>query len=623
MNEELKIIISAEVDKLKKNVENAKKSIKDFVKDGTKDLGALNDEFQKYGDAAKTGLATAGAAIAAAGAAILSLSESTKEYRNEQALLVTAFETAGASADTAKNTYNDLYRVLGDTGQAQEAAQHLAQLTTNQKELEQWTNICQGVYATFGASLPIEGLTEAANETAKVGTVTGSLADALNWAGISEDDFNAKLEKCNTEAEREALIRETLSGLYDEAAANYETNASNILAQNEAQAKLDETLASIGETVEPINTMLTELAGDILADLEPYIKDFAENHLPTIKEALEGVGDKIGVVLTWIADNWELVSTLAGIVLGIATALTVVSTAIGVVNAVTAASPVTWIVLGIVAAIAALSAGVIALIKNWDDIKAATIETWDKIKTKTSEAIEKVKQKINDFKEKVVGFFTDIKEKLTAKITEIKENVVNKFTELKDNATNKVNEAKTNIVNKFTEIKDNIKSKISDAKNSVATTFDNIKTKISNTINNARDTVKNAIDKIKSFFNFEWNLPKLKMPSIKITGEWGFNPPSVPKFSVVWNKMGGVFDKPTLFNYAGSLQGIGEAGAEAVVPLENNLGWLDKLATMLSDRMGSGTPIIMQVDGKTFAEVSVNSINQLTRQTGTLPLKIV
>ncbi len=88
--------------------------------------------------------------------------------------------------------------------------------------MSEWTTICEGVYATFGASLPIEGLTEAANETAKVGTVTGTLADALNWAGISEDAFNEKLAACNTEAEREALIRQTLNGAYAEAAAGYE-----------------------------------------------------------------------------------------------------------------------------------------------------------------------------------------------------------------------------------------------------------------------------------------------------------------------------------------------------------------------------------------------------------------
>lgn len=83
--------------------------------------------------------------------------------------LETSFTTAGHSAEDAKNTYTELYGVLGDDGQATEAAAHLAKLTTNEKELSDWTNICTGVYATFGDSLPIEGLTEAANETAKDG----------------------------------------------------------------------------------------------------------------------------------------------------------------------------------------------------------------------------------------------------------------------------------------------------------------------------------------------------------------------------------------------------------------------------------------------------------------------
>ena len=95
--------------------------------------------------------------------------------------------------------------------------------------------------------MPIEGLTEAANETAKVGDLTGSLADALNWAGVNEEEFQAKLDACNTEAEREALIRETLTGLYKDAADSYEKNAAGILAQNEAQAKMTEAMAKLGE----------------------------------------------------------------------------------------------------------------------------------------------------------------------------------------------------------------------------------------------------------------------------------------------------------------------------------------------------------------------------------------
>ena len=87
--------------------------------------------------------------------------------------------------------------------------------------------------------------------------------------------------------------------------------------------------------------------------------------------------------------------------------------------------------------------------------------------------------------------------------------------------------------------------------------------------------------------------------------------------------MGGVFENPTIRTFGNTLQGLAENGAEAIVPLENNLKWLDKLAGMLNERMGSDKPIILNVDGKVFAQTSINSINQLTRQTGHLGLNIV
>ena len=576
MNEELKIIISAEIDKLKNNVNNAKKTVKDFVKEGTKDFGAFNEEFQKVGNVSKNVLKVTAGAVAGAATALLALGASTAEYREAQAKLTTAFEVAGGSATEAKTVYNDLFRVLGESDQATEAAQHLAKLTTNQKELKEWTGICQGVYATFGDSLPIESLTEAVNHSAKLGEVQGSLADALEWSGISVDEFNEQLFWCNTESEREKLIRTTLNGLYSDAASAYETNNAQILAQNEAQAKLSESMALVGEAVAPINTMLTELGAEVLAQLTPYITEFAEKHLPDIKEALEGVGEKIGKVINWIADNWGLISTLAAIVLGIAAALSVFSTVMGIVNAVMLASPVTWIVLAIVAALAALVAIIVVVVKNWDTIKAKTLEVWEKMKNAISVAIGAIKTAVQ-------AGFSWIKEKI---ITPIK-----------------------------------------DAFNNVKTTFSNIVSTIKEKLNLAKEAVKSIIDKIKGFFKFEWSLPKLKVPkfSIKPSG-WGVGDllkGVIPKLGITWNARGGVFDKPTLFNYGGSLQGIGENGAEAVVPLENNLEWLDKLANMLSARMGGGTPIVLQVDGKTFAQTAVNSINSLTRQQGKLGINLV
>ena len=235
MNENLKVVISAEIGKLKENVKKAKDEIQDFVKGGKESFSKFNDEFQKVGDVANGVLAGMGAAAAGAATALLGIVSSTAESREATAKLNTAFETAGSTAAQATETYNDLYRVLGDGDVAVEAANHLAKLTTEEEALSEWTNICQGVYATFGDSLPIEGLTEAVNHTAQLGEVQGPLADAREWSGQSTDDFNSKLAECTSLEEREALIRESLTGLYSDAAANYEENAAAILAQNEAR----------------------------------------------------------------------------------------------------------------------------------------------------------------------------------------------------------------------------------------------------------------------------------------------------------------------------------------------------------------------------------------------------
>ena len=88
--------------------------------------------------------------------------------------------------------------------------------------------------------------------------------------------------------------------------------------------------------------------------------------------------------------------------------------------------------------------------------------------------------------------------------------------------------------------------------------------------------------------------------------------PEIPKLAT-----GGIVTSSTLAN-------IGEKGAEAVLPLENNTGWMDILADKIAARQGgSGTPIILQVDGKTFAQTTVRTVNDLTKQTGRLQLNIV
>ena len=236
-------------------------------------LGVVGSAFEKTG-----GLLTKAftAPIIGAGTAFMATAEKTREYRTEMGKLEAAFTTAGFSAEAAKSAYSDIYAVLGEEDTSVEAANHLAKLTDNEKDLATWTgDILPGVFATFGDSLPLEGLTEAANETAKVGQVTGPLADALNWAGVSEDEFNQKLAACSNEQERQALITETLSGLYGDASEKYKALNGDVMAARKAQEKMTDAVARIGAVAEPIMTLLKDKAADLLNVLADLLEKVA------------------------------------------------------------------------------------------------------------------------------------------------------------------------------------------------------------------------------------------------------------------------------------------------------------------------------------------------------------
>ena len=295
----------AALNKNEKELEQQTRALKemgDESKDAAKDTDKLKDSTEKTGkgfSALKGAAAVGVAAIAAVSAAaiagvnsLLNLAESTRELRTTMSRLETAFTTAGHSAEDAAETYRTLYGVLGDEGRANEAAAHLAQLTNNQKDLQKWTDIATGVYATFGDSLPIEGLTEAANETAKTGQLTGVLTDALNWAGVSEDEFQKKLDAASTEQERQALITDTLNGLYDEQSDKFKDLNKDVIAANEAAADLAQTQADLGAAVEPLNTKITELKTGILTGLSPALNQIITD-LTAVFDGVQGAPEKL------------------------------------------------------------------------------------------------------------------------------------------------------------------------------------------------------------------------------------------------------------------------------------------------------------------------------------------
>lgn len=491
----------------------ARQAIEDTAAAAEHGSGKTDSSFKKIGESAlKIGKAvlTAGAALSGAWIAAI---EGSREYRTEMGKLDTAFVTNGHSSEAAKKTYQDLQAVLGDTDVSVEAASHLAVMTDNEKDLQTWTDICTGVFATFGDSLPIEGLTEAANETAKVGQVTGPLADALNWAGISEDTFNDSLAKCTTEQERQKLIMDTLNGTYKKASDQYKETNKDVIAANRAQEKLTSAFAELGRVGEPILTAIKNKTADMVAAAVPKLEAF----IGKIKDMIKWFKQNKTTVQAWAAGILAATVTVSGFVLVLkwssimskaTTALKLVTGGVKALNLAMRANIIGLIVSLVIGLVAAF----LYLWKNNEGFRNFWLKMWDKIKSVTASAVKWIKDK---------------------------------FSGLKD------------VVSK------------------VKATFGNIKDAIADKIEGARDAVKKAIDKIKGFFPLSigkifsnFKIPKLSVSDGKapfgIAGKG-----KLPNFSVKWNAEGGILDRPTIFGSMGNtLLGGGEAGKEAIAPID-------------------------------------------------------
>lgn len=285
-------------------------------KDAEKSIQKTENKALKLASSFGKGITTAakwGAGIAASAAtaatasvgALLKVDESTKEYRENMGKLNTAWEASGKSADMAKKAYSDFYGVIGDQDTATEATQLLAKLANSEEDVAAWADIAAGVTGTFGDALPINSLIEAANETAKVGQVTGALSDALNWAGISEEEFGKQLEACGSEQERNALITETLSTTYKSATDAFKENNAEVLAAREAQAQLDDAMGKLGEAVGVVKTgLMAEFLpaiSDIISAFVDFTKgvDGAEEQL---QKSIQNMVDKIAQKLPEFID---------------------------------------------------------------------------------------------------------------------------------------------------------------------------------------------------------------------------------------------------------------------------------------------------------------------------------
>ena len=566
-----------------------------------------------------------------AGQAIYGLAEKTREYREDMGKLETAWESAGKSTELATGTYKQFYSVLGEEDRSVEAVNHLAKFVDTEKDMQKWTNIAAGVWGTFGDSLPIEGLTEASNETAKTGKVTGVLADALNWAGVSEDTFNEALEGMNSEQERAAYITETLNGLYSKAGDNYRENNKSIIDARLAQSDYNDTLAAMGEKMEPVTTAVTGAFNQILTkalevmdgiDFTAIAEQIGDLTTKAIDLAVNGIG--------WLKDNanW-LIPVISGLTAAFA-AYKIISAGVAIYEGIKtaalatgtvvtgAASAATW-TLGaamafltspiflVVAAIAAVVAIGVALYKNWDTVKEKAAQlgawlsnVWSNIKTAASNAWTSVTTAISNA-------WGRIKAGVSAGAAAVRSFVSNTWNNIKQGAVNAWTSVTTAISNAWSNIKGRIsaaasavRSAISNAWNAVKTTTSNIWTGITSAISNAWSNIKakvsSMVSGVKTAITNGFNTLKTIMTKPfqsvidivdKVKGKIGSITDKVKNVgSSIGNKVKSLIPGFSSGGFTEGLSFAGEAGTEAVISFdrryrEQNLGYWAQAGRML------------------------------------------
>lgn len=307
--------------------------------------------------------------------------------------------------------------------------------------------------------------------------------------------------------------------------------------------------------------------GDVLA---PYIEKAVT--------FIQGLLDKFNAL---DPSTQKIIVAIAAVAAAIGPLLVVIGTLISSIGSIMIMGPVLLGMLGTIGPVILIVIGVITLLvavgvtlyKNWDTIKMYAgmlkdwlINTWNAIKT----------------------------------------GVINTVNSLKAGLTLAWNTIKTTVVN----VVNGLKAALSAAWNAIRSTatsvWNGIKTAITTPINAAKTAVQNAISAIKRILSGHLSFPKIKIPHFSISGKLSLNPPSVPHISVKWYKEGGIFDSPTL-------AGIGEAGAEAVVPLDRFWDKMDRIADAAAAAQSGVTINVYASQGMDVNELAIKIEQRLVQ----------
>ena len=571
----------ASIDKTKSSIEKYNKTLNQLgkeSKDGEKSLDKLGKGAKDAGDGftvAKGAIAgfIANGLTALIGAtknavtSVLGLADATREYRQTLATLDTAADDAGVNADVMKDKFTDLMGVFNDQDSVTEGLNNLLASGFNEDNIDQITQQLEGAALKWKDTLKFEGLADGLQETLATGSAIGPFAEMLERSGVNLEKFDEGLANATTEAEKQKYVLDELSklGLAEVSESYREQNEQMVKAQ-QANVNYQNTVAAMGERIEPVTTKIREGFTRILEKVLELVEDvdleafagkietaftkFIDEILPKIVDGLKWIKDNKDEIIAGVAGigaaflAWKVVGIIQGIVKAfkawkLATeGMTIAQRALNLVMKANPIGLVISLIAGLVTAFVILWNKSDAFrnfwINLWENVKKITKKAWDALTNGAKNAWNGIKSVFS----KVGSFFSETFSKAWSKVKSI------------FSTGGKI----------FSGIKDGISSAFKSIVNGLIGGINKVVSVPFNAINKMLNKIRNvSVAGVEPFKKF-----------------WGENPVAVPEIPKL--AKGGIVDRTTLAM-------IGEAGKEAVVPLEKNTQGLKQMAGLVAEEL--------------------------------------
>lgn len=568
--------------------------------------GFISNGLSALVGAAKDGIST-----------LLGLSDATREYRKTLATLDTAAKDAGVNTDKMRDKFADLMGVFNDEDSVTEGLNNLMAAGFDEKNIDAITAQLEGAALKFKDTLKFEGVSDGLQETLATGKAIGPFAELLERSGVNLEKFDEGLGKAKTSAEKQNYVLQQLSklGLAD-VSKNFREQNAEMIAAEKANVEWQNTLASAGEKIEPITTKIREGFTQILnkvmelvgntdleslgAKIDSAFTSFTNDILPAIVDGLKWIIDNKDGLIAGIAGlgaaflAWKVTSIIQGIVTAFKAwtlATQGQTVAQRLLNLAMKANPI-GIIISLIAGL------VTAFVLLWNKSEAFRnffIGMWDGIKKAVGAVVDWIKENwktlllfltnpIAGVFKYLYDHFEGFRNFVDGVVKSVKKFFSDMWSGLKKGASDAWNGIKSvfsKVGSFFSDTFSKAWKKVKDIFSTGGKIFDGIKDGIVSAFKDIVNRLIRGINKVVSVPFNALNKVLDKIRNVSIAGVEPFKnligEISVPKIPELFK--GGVLKK----GQVGLLEG---KGAEAVVPLEKNLGWIKKIAGALAKNLG-------------------------------------